>query len=317
MLTISCQAPCPYIVGVERRYEKLEFPDDGCVVCDLDENSVLSHTEPIRLPKQQRRKLLALLQLAAPHHNRFGVDFGPPSYALETFPSGSFATEHPNIFSPNPSPSALAKLISLPSGSFGESAHHAGNVKRPVFNVFSQSRSWARLPELRPSTSGTLKGGNPPSPNSPRSFLGTPTRADPSNNLSATLRGKRSGNFESLAQRRSSSFGVDRQVPALRRPSIPFANHSPSPSTSSLVETGSIYNQYPPSVYTPSTLAASTIVPQMPVQFTRDTSGLRWIEGHCMQWRSSEPESPCSLCDDKSDEGVYYCNGLTPITVFR
>ncbi|KAF3936654.1 hypothetical protein ABW19_dt0206736 [Dactylella cylindrospora] len=307
-LLSAIEAPCPYIVGVEKRYEKLEFPEDGCVVCDLDDNSILSYTEPIRLPKQQRRKLMALLQLAAPHHNRYGVETGPPAYALETFPSNSFAAENPSIFSPTPPVSNLAKLVSLPSNSFGEAAVAGSGYKRPVFNVFLQARAWSRPQELRPSTSGTIKGSNPPSPNSPRSLLGSSSsRADSGNTLTATLRGKRSGNFETLAQRRSSSFGVERQVPSLRRPSIPFANHSPSPSTSSLVETGSTYNQYPPSVYTPSTLAASTIVPQMLVQPVRDTSTTKWVEGHCLHWRPTDFDSTCSLCEEKSDEGLYHC----------
>ncbi|EPS35695.1 hypothetical protein H072_10878 [Dactylellina haptotyla CBS 200.50] len=309
------EAPCPYIVGVEKRYEKLEFPEDGCVVCDLDENSILSYAEPMRLPKQQRRKLMSLLQLAAPHHNRFGVEIGPPAYALETFPYDTFAAENPSIFSSNPVPSSLAKLVSLPSNSFGDIAVPSSAYRPPLFNVFLQARGLSRTQDLRPTTSGTLKGGNPPSPNSPRSILGSSSsRADSGNTLTATLRGKRSGNFENLAQRRSSSFGVDRQVPNLRRPSVPFTNHSPSPSTSSLVETGSTYNQYPPSVYTPSTLAASTIIPQMLVQPVRDTATTKWVEGHCLQWQTTDFDSTCSLCEEKSDEGLYHCTACNVIT---
>ncbi|KAK6499558.1 hypothetical protein TWF481_009925 [Arthrobotrys musiformis] len=313
-LLSAIEAPCPYIVGVEKRYEKLEFPEDGCVVCDLDDNSILSYAEPTRLPKQQRRKLMALLQLAAPHHNRFGVDVGPPVYAAETFPYNSFAAENASIFSPNPSPSMLAKLVSLPSNSFGDLAASPGSYRRPVFNVFLQARMLGRPQELRPTTSGTIKGGNPPSPNSPRSGLGSSSsRAESGNTLTATLRGKRSGNFETLAQRRSSSFGVDRQVPNLRRPSVPFTNHSPSPSTSSLVETGSTYNQYPPSVYTPSTLAASTIIPQMLVQPVRDTATTKWVEGHCLHWQPVDFDSSCSICEEKSDEGLYHCTACNVI----
>ncbi|KAK6358822.1 hypothetical protein TWF696_000004 [Orbilia brochopaga] len=313
-LLSALEAPCPYIVGVEKRYEKLEFPEDGCVVCDLDDNSILSYAEPMRLPKQQRRKLMALLQLAAPHHNRFGVETGPPAYALETFPNNSFAAENPSIFSSNPPPSSLARLVSLPSNSFGDMAAAQLGYRSPIFNVFLQARSLSRPQELRPTTSGTIKGSNPPSPNSPRSILGSSSsRTDSGNTLTATLRGKRSGNFETLAQRRSSSFGVDRQVPNLRRPSVPFTNHSPSPSTSSLVETGSTYNQYPPSVYTPSTLAASTIIPQMLVQPVRDTATTKWVEGHCLHWQPADFDSSCSLCEEKSDEGLYHCTACNVI----
>ena len=82
----ALEAPCPYIVGIERRYEKVELPEDEFVLVDLDQDEIESTVRPIPMPKQQRRKLTSLLQLAAPHHNQFGVPKGPPAYAMEAFP---------------------------------------------------------------------------------------------------------------------------------------------------------------------------------------------------------------------------------------
>jgi len=280
-------------------------------VCDLDENSVHSHTPPNRLPKQQRRKLLALLQLAAPHHNRFGVETGPPPYTVETYPNDSFVAENPSIFTANPGTSSLAKLVTLPSNAFGEAAvSDYQSTRTPIFNAFIQTKSAISAKNERPATSGTMKGATPSSPNSPKSqvFPNSLSRPDSGHPLTSTLRSKRSVNFDTIAQRRSSSFGVERQLPNLRRPSAPFNNHSPSPSTSSLVETASTYN-YPPSVYTPSTIAASTIMPQMLVQPVRDSATTKWVEGHCLQWRAHDNDSICLICDERAEDGIYKCNG--------
>src|SRR5687768_8196431 len=86
-LLSAIEAPCPYIVGIERRYEKLELPEEDFVLVDLDADSILSSNPPNLLPRAQRRKLISLLQLAAGHHNRYGVPVGPPNYAIETFPN--------------------------------------------------------------------------------------------------------------------------------------------------------------------------------------------------------------------------------------
>ncbi|KAI7529641.1 DENN-domain-containing protein, partial [Hortaea werneckii] len=91
----ALEAPCPYIAGVERRYEKLELPDDDFCLVDLDEDIIEITGPPTTLPRPQRRKLQSLLQIAAPHHNRFGVPTGPPPYAIETFPCDAFSSENP------------------------------------------------------------------------------------------------------------------------------------------------------------------------------------------------------------------------------
>ena len=312
------QAPCPYIVGIERRYEKLELPEEDFVCVDLDSDVIISSTPPVLLPRQQRRKLLSLLQLAAPHHNRYGVPVGPPQYAIETFPHNMFMSENAGIYTPNPHPSTLAKLVNLNSTSFGDAALSDFAPRPLIFNAFLQSRAENPTRTDRPGTSGTMRGTSPPSPHSPKSAVHPPQtgnsagRADTGFTLTATLRGKRSGNFDA-ASRRSSSFGFER-TPTLRRPSLPFAHHSPSPSTSSLGtgDSQSIFNAYPPSVFAPSTLAASTIMPSMLMQPVRNTDTTKWVEGHCLQWKPTDVESVCSICDEKSDEGIYKCSSKWP-----
>ena len=316
-LLSALEAPCPYIVGIERRYERIELPEDDYVLVDLDQDIIEATSAPISLPKQQRRKLVSLLQLAAPHHNRCGVPVGPPPYAIETFPYDAFSSENEAIFTQNAPPSALAKYVSQNSTTFGELDPKCS--KRPlVFNAFLQSKNYHTRVE-RPSTSRSSKASPPPSV-SPVSgnFPPLPTtpvsRNDSGFALTATLREKRSGHFDG-SSRRSSSFGVDRQ-PTLRRPSIPFVNgHSSSLSTSALsIDSKSVYG-YAPSTYAASTLAASTIMPNMLMQPVRNTDTTIWVEGHCLAWQVNDTTSVCSICEEKSEgDGIYKCSSCTTVS---
>ena len=330
-LLSAIEAPCPYIVGIERRYDKIELPEEDFVLVDLDSDSILSSNPPTLLPRAQRRKLVSLLQLAAGHHNRYGVPVGPPEYVIETFPNDSMVSENSALYSAIPPASTLAKLVNLTSTSFGGTGASDFAPRLLVFNGFTYFQNQARSYE-RPTTSGTIRGGSPPSPKSPGISGYSQTsipRQDSGFTLTATLRGKRSGNLDSSANsRRSSSvslrflarshthsdhlldgckFGFER-TPTLRRPSIPLSGHSPSPSTSSLTDSQSIFNQYPPSVYSPSTLAASTIMPNMFMQPVRNTDTSRWVEGHCLIWKQHDVDSVCSVCEERSDEGMYTCS---------
>ncbi|MCJ1380514.1 hypothetical protein MMC17_003622 [Xylographa soralifera] len=305
----AIEAPCPYIVGIERRYEKVELPEDDFVLVDLDQDEIQSTTPPTPLPKQQRRKLMSLLQLAAPHHNRFGVRPGPPAYAIETFPFNTFSSENPAIYNGNTPSTCLAKFASLNSASFGENTSHFASQPL-VFNAFSRLRGNQRLHD-RPTTSSTTKDSPPPSL-SPVSghFPSLPTtpisRNDSGIALQATLREKRSGHFDNLS-RRSSSFGFDRK-PTLRRPSIPFAGHSSSLSMTTISTDGRA-SQYAPSTYAQSTLAASTIMPGVLMQPVRNTDTVNWVEGHCLQWRQREDAAMCNICDERAEDGIYRCSG--------
>jgi len=312
-LILALEAPCPYIVGIERRYEKIELPEDDFVLVDLDQDEIESTTRPTPLPRQQRRKLTSLLQLAAPHHNRYGVRPGPPAYAMETYPFDAFSSENPSIFTHDAPRSSLVKFVSLNSTSFGDASSNF--APRPLlFNVFLQAKNDQQRLHERPNTSSTTKGSLPPSPRlSPTSstFPPPPTtpvsRNDSGFALQSTLREKRSGHFDSMS-RRSSSFVFER-VPTLRRPSIPFTGHSSSLSVTTLSNDGSTTSGYAPSTYAQSTLAASTIMPNVLMQPVRDTETTSWIEGHYLQWRPQDEKTVCSVCDDKAEDGMYRCAG--------
>ena len=297
----ALDAPCPYIVGIERRYEKVELPDDEFVLVDLDQNTIESSAKPSPLPKQQRRKLISLLQLAAPHHNRFGVQPGPPAYAIEAFPFNVFSSENSSLFDSRASSTCLAKYAGLNSASFGDKESSFA-PRQPVFNAFAPSRTG------RPATASTTRGTSPTSSSpSDGTFPPMPTtptsRNDSVLGLQATLREKRSGHFEATSKR-SSSFGFDRR-PTLRRPSIPINGHSSSLSMVSIPGTST----YAPSVYAQSTIAASTIMPQVLMQPVRNTETTQWVEGHELHWRPYDERAACAICDERADEDIFRCRG--------
>lgn len=93
-----------------------------------------------------------------------------------------------------------------------------------------------------------------------------------------------------------------------RRPSAPMTGHHPSPSTSSFgPQSGS--SNYAPSVYAQSTLAASTVMPQMMVQPVHDDERTKWIEGHCLQRCHTDASSTCSICDERCQDESFKCLG--------
>jgi len=322
-LLSALEAPCPYIVGVERRYERIELPDDDYVLVDLDKDTIDATAPPVALPRQHRRKLLALLQLAAPHRLRYGVAPGPPPYAMETFPYDAFSAENESLFHATPPPSSLGRWVTQNSSTFGEdeASERRGT---PVFNAFAGLRLDIPRGGERPATSRSGKTtGSPPASLSPISvsFPAMPTtpvsRSDSGFALHATLREKRSGHFDDKS-RRSSSFGIDKQHSPLHRPSLPFLNgHSQNHSISAIsVDSQSSYTGgYAPSTYAQSTLAASTVMPNMLMQPVRDTETTVWVEGHCFHWTAAEGATICSVCDDKADgDGLYMCAGCNSLT---
>lgn len=303
----AIEAPCPYIVGIERRYENIELPTDDYVLVDLDQNRIESTIPPVSLPRQIRRKLNYLLQMAAPHHNRFGIQPGPPAYAIEAFPFDAFSTEHPSVFQSNPPSTCLAKFAGLNSASFGDAASTFA-PRPPIFNAFSMSKSLTER-----SGASTGRDVSPPSrsPSSDTfpSLPSTPvSRNDSGFALQATLREKRSGHFDNLSKR-STSSGMDRRS-AMRRPSLPFAGaHHPSLSLSGISLDAGQKSNYAPSTYAQSTLAASTIMPTQLLQPVRNSETLFWIEGHCMALRGRDDTLVCCVCEDRTEERLHRCTG--------
>ncbi|KAJ5529989.1 hypothetical protein N7527_003382 [Penicillium freii] len=313
----ALEAPCPYIVGIERRYEKVELPTDDFVLVDLDNNMIESTIQPTSLPRHQRRKLLSLLQLAAPQHGRYHVPTGPPAYAIETYPWDSFMSENKASFTSKAPATNLAKYVGLNSSAFGATSVMPGSYTPPIFNVFLHARneggpsrgySSSRGSE-RPGTSSTMRASaSPPSPreSSPTSGFFPPPPAPSSRNdsgmaLQASLREKRSGHFDA-ASRRSSSFGMG------RRPSAPFLGHASNLSVTTLNTDYGAGSTYAPSVYAQSTIAASTIVPQSTYQAPGNNEGTCWAEGHFFQVQPWDDKLTCAICDDLAEENMYKCS---------
>ncbi|KAI1813647.1 dDENN domain-containing protein [Poronia punctata] len=316
-LLSALDAPCPYIVGIERRYDNIEIPDDDYVLVDLDKDTIDSTAQPVRLPKQIRRKLHSLLQLAAPHAIRYGVTTGPPPYAMESYPYDAFSAENSSLFHERAQPSSFARWVAQNSSSFGE-PEPKDSVRVPVFNAFASAKPGAAE---RPTTSKSSKT-SPKSSVSPVSVNFPPmpstpiSKSDSGFALSATLREKRSGHFEEKG-RRSSSFG---QAP-FHRPHGPFLNgHQNNLSISAIsIDSQSSYGGgfggYAPSTYAQSTLAASTIMPNMLVQPVHNTETTVWVEGHCFNFTTGDANMVCTICDERSEgDGCYRCSGCGAIS---
>lgn len=313
-LLSALDAPCPYIVGIERRYDNIQLPDDDYVLVDLDNDTIDATSQPHRLPKQIRRKLMSLLQVAAPHAIRYGVPAGPPPYAIESFPYDAFSAENSAIFNERAAPSTLGKWVAQNSSAFGE-ADSPEPPKAPLFNVFSHAKPAGTE---RPTTSKSNKT-SPPNSVSPSSdnFPSMPTtpisRSDSGFSQAATLKEKRSGTFHEEKGRRSSSFGQ----PPTHRPAMPFLNgHQTNLSISAIsVDSKSSYGGYAPSTYAQSTLAASTVMPNMLIQPVRNTETTVWVEGHCFGFEAHDNFSLCSICDERAEgDGIYKCSGCTAIS---
>lgn len=93
---------------------------------------------------------------------------------------------------------------------------------------------------------------------------------------------------------------------------MPFLNgHGPSLSVSgiSIDSRSSFGGGYAPSTYAQSTIAASTVMPNMMIQAVHNTDTTVWVEGHCFEWDVAET-GYCAICDEKSEgDGLYTCSG--------
>lgn len=313
-LLSALDAPCPYIVGIERRYDNIELPEDDYVLVDLDRDTIDATSQPHRLPRQHRRKLFSLLQIAAPHKLRYGVTTGAPPYAIEAFPYDAYSAENDGIFNASAAPATLGKWVSQNSSTFGE-PDPPNSIRKPIFNAFCHAKpdhsrsdrpATARSGKTSPNSSvSPVSMTFPPMPTTPVS------RTDSGFAASGTLKEKRSGHFDTKS-RRSSSFGME-QHPPIHRPSIPVLNgHSQNLSVSSTSgdSHSSYHTGYAPSSYAQSTIAASTVMPNMLVQPVENTDTTVWVEGHCMEWNVAERDSVCDICDERSEgDGLFKCKG--------
>ena len=311
-LVQALDAPCPYICGIDRKYERHDLPDDDYVLVDLDQNELRSTAPPPFLPKQQRRKLISLLYQAAPLHETFGVAPGPPAYATETYPFDAFSAEIDSTFTAVTKSTNLGKLVSLSSTMFGAQAATDSIRRAPILNAFLAAAPTRGKSADRPRTSSTARqsmmtdSGN----HSPitSSFPLTPASASPRTDsgyaLQTSLREKKSGHFDSLSKK---SFSGSTHM--RREASIPFVKHNASPSSSTTLSGNLNGSTYAPSTYAQSTLAASTILPGLNIQNVRLGEGVPQSEGHWLQWRAADGPSTCVLCDERAQDGFYRCSG--------
>jgi len=314
-LISALEAPCPYIVGVERRYERIDIPQEDYVLVDLDKDTIDANPKPPSLPRQIRRKLLSLLQIAAPHRIRYGVASGPPPYAVESFPYDAYSCENETLYNPLPVKSTLGKWVTQNSSTFAE-PDTSNSIRTPLFNAFTKAKVDHSKTD-RPQTAKSSKG-SPPSSVSPVSMNFPPMPTTPvsrsDSGFAQTLREKRSGHFDEKS-RRSSSFGMDKyhhHPPMQHRPSLPFLNgHSQQLSISAIsIDSQSSFGGYAPSTYAQSTIAASTIMPNMMIQPVQNTDSTVWVEGHCFDWTASEANSICTICDERAEgDGLFKCSG--------
>ena len=334
----ALEAPCPYIVGIERRYENVQLPEDDFVLVDLDTGVLEATNPPTMLPRQQRRKLMSTLQLAAPHRYKFGVPQGTPRYAMEAFPSDTFCSENSGVFTHIASPSTLPRLAGLNSDQFGRSSA-LPSPRSPVFNAFSSSRNGHSRGSDRPSTSSTSSASGTPPSGSPLSTVapsGTFARNESGTSLQASLREKRSGLFDSARRsssviirptRNSSTESIPNKAQILdrkstvRRPSIPFVGHQTHGSNASISGLKNEWNasssNIAPSTYAQSTIAPSTIMPNMLMQPVHNSDTTQWVEGHCMEWKVLDREVTCSICDELMEDDAFKCSGKLLLVYFQ
>lgn len=353
----ALDAPCPYIIGIEKRYENIVLPDDDYVLVDLDKDTIDATAQPVRLPRQNRRKLLSLLQAAAPHALRYGVPQGPPPYAIESFPYDGFSAENASIFTSTPPKSSLNKWVSQNSAAFGDAADPLTARRPPLFNAFVHSKnelSKTEPPGTARSSNNKNNSNSPPSSLSPVSAHFPPLPTTPvsrsDSGFAVGLREKRSMHFDeksSLSARRSSSFGVDLigRGP-LHKPSLPNmlngGGHAQSLSVSAIsIDSQSSFGGggYAPSTYAQSSLAASTVMPQMLMQPVHSTDTTIWVEGHCFNWwgataaggggggsgsgSGSGPETvnattTCDICEERCEtDDLFKCAGCNCLSHAR
>ena len=316
-LVQALEAPCPYICGINRSYDKYDLPDDDFVIVDLDRNELQSTGPPPPLPKQIRRKLMSLLHLAAPHHHSFGVSPGPPASATEAYPFDAFSTDFSPTFTGIAQSTNLSKLVNLSSNMFGAQAASDTIRRAPILNVYlPNGPTRGKSMDGRPRTSSTARqpsqksgDGSPVTSTFPPLPVTPVSRNDSGYALQTSFREKRSGHFDSATRRNPSISGLSTGR-TKRQASMPFLKHGSSPSNASLSPNMAYgTSTYAPSTYAQSTLAASTIMPGMVVQPARNTDGTMWAEGHCLQWRARDGPSTCVLCNDKAEDGFYRCSG--------
>ena len=126
-----------YIIGIDRKYERLELPSDDFLLCDLDQDSIMCSSTPMQLPPVIRQKLAHLLSLSARLHLTRGVPLGPPPYVQECYPKNCFTADR-SVLSSKRKAAGYGRYVGIKSLSFGD-GDVDGAIEPPVFNAFEFS----------------------------------------------------------------------------------------------------------------------------------------------------------------------------------
>lgn len=322
------KAPVSYIIGIDRKYERLELPTDDFLMCDLDQDSVLFSSMPMGLPPMIRQKLGNLLAVAARLHLSRGVPVGPPAYIQECYPKNCFTADRSVISRKRYSP-GYGKFVGLRSLSFDDETIET-IVEPPIFNAF-QHCTQQEEKELRQLF---YRRKNHETVNSMNSF----TSFDPARYASVNSRPSFSGSslrditanlhhpFNRGSGLWNNSFGrnSDRTVLSLLEISnlqmyaSPIPNpHSPFFARKEFSDSSSV-NGYAVSISRSSTAISSIMnfdALALPVQTVEESEMHQWREGHSLRWNEQpEPEiSGCDVCFENSGEGVFVCDGIVLI----
>ncbi|BFZ61804.1 hypothetical protein YB2330_002880 [Saitoella coloradoensis] len=302
----SClEAPVSYIIGIEKRFENLTLPEEDFVLCDLDNDLIVAPVQPSTLPAPQRRKLAHLLSLAAPLHLRYGVQKGPPPYAVSTFPNQSFVASA-EVATSIRRPSTLSKLLLRNSATFGE-PNVDYRPQEPVFNAFLQSCDEKVVNyNRRPTTpfSRRLPSFASSSTSSPMRHGSQASITPPISRENSQARRASRLAFEGLTERNRSASIDTRFSMVLRPGAISVAsNYNDNAST---------YG-YSPSLSGQSTFAGSSVfnldVLSQPIRPPTAGGDMWWCEGHCMLWKEDMNTVPtsCTVCGERSEVYMYAC----------
>ncbi|OLL22940.1 DENN domain-containing protein [Neolecta irregularis DAH-3] len=298
---LSClEAPCSYIIGIDRRYTRFEPPEEDFVLCDLDSDSVICSQAPPSLPPSIKGKLTHLLNLGAPLHIQCGVPTGPPAYIRETYPTDTFWGDR-SVISKHREDSLVGKLVATNSSTY----HDFSGLSHcpPIFNAYTCVKEEASL-SSRPGTSARN--------NSSPLYRLAPLTSVSNGNFSISNFPSASRNFSTSnlcdTQSRNRSFSLNRRNSNISR------RHTPVKSIGSVSDKASTFH-YAPTIsgqsisFAPSTIFNfDSFASAQPVAEETEITKLR--EGHCLRMKHGDLEffsRTCDYCDDMCEDGMFEC----------
>ncbi|KAK9455840.1 AEX-3 domain-containing protein [Dipodascopsis uninucleata] len=308
---MSClDLPVPYVIGIHRTKPEISLPDDDFVLCDLDSDTIFSHSTPPMLPVTVRNKLHYLLSLAAPLHNQpYDVPYGPPLYYSEAFPANVYVLPDPALMLSVPPTDNLMNLVSESSSSIYRTKDDSMAHYTPVLNALKFSRN-TKTTGLR-TISSSLSDASTVTSNS-GSSMSRPSRRTSTymlHHMGSTGRSGLQSFTNSLRSQRTSVL-----IPSEKRGSVDGRTPSPFSNASATgLSSHSSINRYSANSSANSTtfsqqssfleFESTSIIPDevMPMP-----SEIRVAEGHTTA-KSATSKGFCAVCSDKSVSELMMC----------